>query len=133
MGPARRRQLRGLGADGRSARRWFAREESLCCGLSARDHAHRIFGFPMTGKTTLFRLLTGSDRRQQTTGHAVDELVKEKPDLGSASSAEMYHPNKIKPATIEYLDLAGMEKGESTINFPLDQLRAADALAGVVP
>jgi ribosome-binding ATPase YchF (GTP1/OBG family) len=44
----------------------------------------------------------------------------------------LYRPRKTTPATIEYLDLAGMEKGEAAQVLPLDQLRTVDALAHVV-
>ena len=36
------------------------------------------------------------------------------------------------PATVEYLDLAGVEKGQAAKVLPLEQLRTADALMHVV-
>jgi GTP-binding protein YchF len=99
-----------------------------------REIAMRIglFGFPLTGKSTLFRLLTGVD----PTGHGgrgdaaigVARVVDPRLDV----LTEMYQPKKKVPATVEYLDLAGMGKGEAAKVLPLDKLRTADALAHVV-
>jgi GTP-binding protein YchF len=44
----------------------------------------------------------------------------------------MYRPRKITPATIEYLDLAAVTKGEALDVLPLEQLRTVSALAHVV-
>jgi ribosome-binding ATPase len=44
----------------------------------------------------------------------------------------MYTPKKTTPATVEYVDLGGVEKGEAADALPLEQLRLVDALAHVV-
>jgi len=90
-----------------------------------------LFGFPLTGKTTLFRLLTGSTAQAHAHGEALVGVTRV-PDLRLERLAEMYNPKKKTPATIEYIDLAGVEKGEAARALPLDRLRAADALAHVV-
>jgi len=91
-----------------------------------------LFGFPQTGKSTLFQLLTGVEpaafggRGEAQTG------ITKVPDPRLVKLREMYSPKKYTPATVEYLDLAGMEKGEAAKVLPLDQLRTADALMHVV-
>src|SRR6185295_11083686 len=89
-------------------------------------------GFPQTGKSTLFRLLTGVEAPAHGARGEIQIGVTKVPDPRLRRLAEMYHPRKTTPATVEYLDLAGMEKGEAASVLPLDQLRTADALAHVV-
>ena len=91
-----------------------------------------LFGFPQTGKTTLFRLLTGVEPPAHSAPGDAHVAVAKVPDPRLERLAEMYRPCPIKPATVEYLDLAGMEKGQAAKVLPLDQLRTADALAHVV-
>jgi GTP-binding protein YchF len=91
-----------------------------------------LFGFPLTGKTTIFCLLTGGDPSVQTRNGAARIGVTKVPDPRLEFLAAMYRPKKKTPATVEYLDLAGMEKGQAAKVLPLDQLRTADALAHVV-
>jgi len=91
-----------------------------------------LFGFPLTGKSTLFRLLTGVEPPiHGGRGEAVSGIARvADPRLSRLS--EMYRPKKTTPATVEYLDLAGVEKGEAAQALPLERLRTADALAHVV-
>lgn len=92
-----------------------------------------LFGFPMTGKSTLFHLLTGTERSAQHTGRGEAQIgVSRVPDKRLDGLAKMYDPKKYTPATVEYLDLPAMEKGQAAEVLPLDQLRTADALAHVV-
>lgn len=89
-----------------------------------------LFGFPQTGKSTLFRLLTGAETPAHPTRPQIGLARVADPRLERLS--EMYRPRRTTPATVEYLDLAGMEKGEAADVLPLDRLRTADALAHVV-
>jgi GTP-binding protein YchF len=90
-----------------------------------------LFGFPMTGKSTLFTLLTGVEPPAHATrGEAVPGIAKV-PDDRLVRLEQMYKPKKFTPATVEYVDLAGVEKGEAA-EMPLDKLRTAEALAHVV-
>jgi GTP-binding protein YchF len=91
-----------------------------------------LFGFPLTGKSTLFRLLTGAEAPARAGRGEVQIGVTKVPDPRLDRLAEMYSPKRVVPATIEYLDLAGVGKGEAADALPLDQLRLADALAHVV-
>ncbi len=90
-----------------------------------------LFGFPMTGKTTLFQILTGIELQPHHHGEAQIGMTKV-PEPRLTRLSEMYNPKKTTPATIEYIDLAGMEKGQASKVLPLDQLRTVDALAHVV-
>jgi GTP-binding protein YchF len=91
-----------------------------------------LFGFPQTGKSTLFGLLTGADPTARAARGEAQIAIARVPDPRLDRLSSMYSPKKHTPATVEYLDLAGMEKGEAAKVLPLDQLRAADALAHVV-
>ena len=90
-----------------------------------------LFGFPLTGKSTLFRLLTGATAAPQGR-EGVQLGVTKVPDPRLDKLAEMHLPKKFTPATVEYMDVAGVEKGEAAEALPLEQLRTVDALAHVV-
>ncbi len=91
-----------------------------------------LFGFPRTGKTTLHRLATGVvapahvGRKEALVG------VARVADTRLDRLALMYRPRKVTPATVEYADLGGVEKGEAAEALPLEPLRVVDALAHVV-
>jgi len=91
-----------------------------------------LFGFPLTGKSTLFGLLTGaSGTPQGSRGDAAVGIAKV-PDPRLTRLSAMYKPKKTTPATVEYVDVPGVAKGESVEAAPLEQLRTVDALAHVV-
>ena len=91
-----------------------------------------LFGFPMTGKSTLFQILTGVEPSAHAAPGEAQLGMTRVPDPRLTQLSSMYSPKKTTPATIEYLDLAGIEKGQAAKVLPLDQLRTADALAHVV-
>ena len=91
-----------------------------------------LFGFPMTGKSTMFQLLTGVEVSAHAARGEGLQGITRVPDPRLDRLSSMYSPKKHTPATVEYLDLAGIEKGEAAKALPLDQLRTADALAHVV-
>ena len=91
-----------------------------------------LFGFPLTGKSKLFELLTGSPAPVHV-GRREGQLgVAWVPDPRLTQLAALYKPKKFTPANVEYLDLAGVEKGQAAQALPLEQLRVADALTHVV-
>jgi GTP-binding protein YchF len=91
-----------------------------------------LFGFPLTGKSSLFRLLTGAAPAAPGAREAVQIGVSKVPDPRLDRLSAMYVPKKTTPATVEYMDLAGVGKGEAAESLPLEQLRTVDALAHVV-
>ena len=91
-----------------------------------------LFGFPQTGKSSLFSLLTGAAAASAGGRDAVQLGVAKVPDPRLDTLSAMHKPKKTTPATVEYMDLAAIEKGEAAEGLPLEQLRTVDALAHVV-
>jgi hypothetical protein len=95
-----------------------------------------LFGFPLTGKTTLFNTLTGAHAAVAGFGHGRPEThvgVAHVPDERLDRLAALLKVKKAVHATVEYVDQAGVEKGEGQKSeaFLVD-LKLADALAHVV-
>lgn len=94
-----------------------------------------IFGYPKTGKTTLFNLLTGARIEVQAydTGKKEPNLrTCQVPDPRLDKIWSLYSEREKKPATIDYSDLAGISFGEVKNASYLNHLRKADGLAHVV-
>ena len=93
-----------------------------------------ILGLPKSGKTTLFNTLTAS--RQETDKFATSD----KTNMGMASVPDsrlellrdLFKPKRYVPATIQYVDIPGMKKGESAESLDLAKLKNVDALVHVV-
>jgi GTP-binding protein YchF len=88
-----------------------------------------IIGLPQVGKTTLFRILTKAqvDAKGGQAAHVGIAKVPE-PRLGEL--AKLYHPKKITYATVQYVDLAGVQK--ERMRESLASLRDVDAIAHVI-
>ncbi|MFC2165288.1 redox-regulated ATPase YchF [Acidobacteriota bacterium] len=94
-----------------------------------------IFGYPKTGKTTLFNLLTGARIEVQAyeTGKKEPNLrTCQVPDPRLEKIWSLYSEREKKPATIDYTDLAGISYGDVKNASYLNYLRKADGLAHVV-
>jgi ribosome-binding ATPase len=91
-----------------------------------------IIGLPQVGKTSLFRILTRArvDTRSAPTQTHVG--IARVPDARVAKLAEAFKPKKITYATIEYVDIGGLQKDREKNSASLVPLREADALAHVV-
>ena len=93
-----------------------------------------IVGFPKVGKTLLFNILTGT---QQETGkfsasskvHAAAARVD---DERLAKLRDLYSPKKYTPATVDYVDLPGLVRGDNATGPDLAVLKPVDALMHVV-
>ncbi len=91
-----------------------------------------IIGLPQAGKTSLFRILT---RARVDTHGAPSQThvgIARVPDERVAKLAEIFKPKKITYATIEYVDIGGIQKDREKNSASLVPLREADALAHVV-
>jgi GTP-binding protein YchF len=91
-----------------------------------------IIGLSSVGKSTLFQLLTGAPPAAPG-GRPEPRLgVARVPDRRLERLAEMYSPKKKTPATVEYVDVPGVAKGEGSALVDLPALRGVDALVHVV-
>jgi GTP-binding protein YchF len=91
-----------------------------------------IIGLRSSGKSTLFQLLTGAPATPPG-GRLEPRLgVARVPDPRVDILAEMYRPRKTTPATVEYVDVPGVAKGEGSELVDLPSLRGASALLHVV-
>jgi GTP-binding protein YchF len=96
-----------------------------------------IVGLPLSGKTTLFNLLT---RSAAETGFAAGKKranvgVTRVPDPRLEHLSEIWHPRKTTPAAIQYVDVAGVGKdpgGDGLSAEVLTHLKSTDALVVVV-
>ena len=94
-----------------------------------------IIGFPAVGKTTLFKILTKAhiDTGKFSGGKAEAHLgVATVPDPRLDQLAALFNPKKLTHATVEYIDVAGLVKGDSKNAAPLGNLKSVDALVNVV-
>ncbi|MGZ8176553.1 redox-regulated ATPase YchF [Williamsia sp. SKLECPSW1] len=98
-----------------------------------------IVGLPNVGKSTLFNALTRNDVLAANYPFATIEPnvgVVELPDARLARLAEIHSSERILPATVSFVDIAGIVKGasegEGMGNQFLANIREADAICQVV-
>jgi ribosome-binding ATPase len=91
-----------------------------------------IIGLPLVGKTSLFRILTRARVDARSAPNQAHVGIAKVPDARVAKLAEVFKPKKITYATIEYVDIGGLQKDREKNSASLVPLREADALAHVV-
>src|SRR5277367_3851547 len=91
-----------------------------------------IIGLPQVGKTSLFRILTGAKVEGRSSPNQAHIGIAKVPDPRVLALAEIFKPKKNTFATIEYVDVGGLQKDREKNSASLVPLREADALAHVV-
>jgi ribosome-binding ATPase len=91
-----------------------------------------IIGLSSVGKSSLFQLLTGAAPAAPGSRPEARMGIARVPDSRVERLAEMYKPKKKTPATVEYVEVPGVAKGEGAALVDLPALRGVDALVHVV-
>src|ERR1700687_2498322 len=89
-----------------------------------------IIGLPQVGKTTLFRMLTKTQVEGKAGSQATHVGVAKVPEPRLLELAKLYDPKKITYATVQYVDLAGVQK--ERMRESLASLRDVDTIAHVI-
>src|SRR5271154_7482865 len=89
-----------------------------------------IIGLPQVGKTTLFRILTKASVEGKAGSQTTHVGVAKVPEPRLLELAKLYDPKKITYATVQYVDLAGVQK--ERMRESLASLRDVDTIAHVI-
>jgi ribosome-binding ATPase len=90
-----------------------------------------LIGFPSSGKTTLFQLMTSAKEAPRGKGD-VNIGISKVPDDRLDTLTAMYNPRKRVPATIEFTDMIGPARSGAQALVDVAGYKNADALVHVV-
>ncbi|HEY1337381.1 MAG TPA: redox-regulated ATPase YchF [Bryobacteraceae bacterium] len=91
-----------------------------------------IIGLPMTGKTSLFTILTGVHQETRIGSTAARTGVARVPDQRLEALGRLFEPPKVTHATVEYVDMPSISKESLRDPSYLASLRVVDAFAQVL-
>jgi GTP-binding protein YchF len=91
-----------------------------------------IIGLPMTGKTSLFTILTGVHQETRVGSTAVRMGVSKVPDTRLEALGRLFEPPKLTHATVEYVDMPAISKESLRDPSYVASLRVVDAFAQVL-
>jgi GTP-binding protein YchF len=91
-----------------------------------------ILGLSRVGKSTLFQLLTGTPAPAAGSRPEPRLGVARVPDPRVARLAALFRPKKTTLATVEYVDVPGVARGEGSALVDLPALRGVDAFVHVL-
>ena len=98
-----------------------------------------IVGLPNVGKSTMFNAITKAGAECANYPFCTIEPnvgIVAVPDERLQKLAELYHPQKVTPAVIEFVDIAGLvkgaSKGEGLGNKFLSHIREVDSIVEVI-
>src|ERR671919_1292128 len=90
-----------------------------------------LIGFPSSGKTTLFQLMTSAKEAPRAKGD-VNIGISKVPDERLDRLTAMYNPRKRVPATVEFTDLIAPARAGAQALVDVAGYKNADALVHVV-
>src|SRR5580700_2384341 len=91
-----------------------------------------IIGLPMTGKTSLFTILTGAHQEARIGSTSARMGVAKVPDARLEALAKLFEPNKLTHAAVEYVDMPAVSKESLRDASYVASLRIVDAFAHVL-
>jgi len=90
-----------------------------------------LIGFPSSGKTTLFQLMTSAPDAPKGKGD-VNIGISKVPDSRLDALTAMYNPRKRVPATVEFTDIIALARSGAQALVDVAGYKNADALVHVV-
>jgi len=91
-----------------------------------------IIGLPMTGKTSLFTILTGVHQETRIGSTSARTGIARVPDTRLEELGRLFEPPKITHATVEYVDMPSISKETLRDAGSIASLRNVDAFAHVL-
>jgi GTP-binding protein YchF len=91
-----------------------------------------IIGLPMTGKTSLFTILTGVHQETRIGSTSARTGIARVPDARVEALGKLFEPPKVTHATVEYVDMPSISKETLRDAGSIASLRNVDAFAHIL-